>query len=50
MAKGSKPALDPTQIKQCFELSKEGESYKAIADEFGIHRNTVRGYLKRYKF
>jgi len=47
---GSKPALQPDEIQKCFDLKREGFSYKAIADEFNLERSTVEKYFRRYKF
>ncbi len=36
------------QQKQIIRLHDQGYSYRRIAKELGIHRNTVKDYIKRY--
>ena len=48
--KGSKPALNPEQIKECIRRKDEDyESYQSIALDYGINRSTVEKYCRRYR-
>ncbi len=45
--KGGRCALDPAGEQEVIRRLKAGEKKQKIADELGVHRNTVRNIEKR---
>lgn len=39
--------LTPEQVKELINLYKQGQSVRAIAENFNVHRNTVTNVLNR---
>lgn len=45
--RGRPPALTPEQLEKAKELREKGWTYTAIAEELGVHKDTVRFHLSK---